>query len=174
MADTTKKLVLLMSESINNNTRRNGFEGDDINKIFEAYTKIKGSDILYDRGQEGDQNTPNVIYIEVSQSLFEYIKNKMIMENGVTSFESKININMEKGITVVCCPYLGFITYVEEFINKLKERQQVTVNILNELGDELIFVTNLKKSICDPIANLYNNIDKNTTEYCFQENEPKY
>lgn len=157
MSDMTKKLVLLVSDSIINGTKSN-LDGKDLNKIFEVYANIKNNGVLHSLGQEGIiDSAPQASYLEISQSMFDYIGNQVIIKHGTVVLESKISLDKPNGVTILCCSYSEFIEYTAEFGKKIKERQEKIIDVLNELGEELIFVTNLQKSICDPISDIIHN-----------------
>ena len=149
----TKKMILLVADSIINDIKDDSFEGKEFNNIFGAYTKIKNNRILHSLGQDGIiSGNPHATYIEVSQTFFEFIGNQIVIHNGVAKFESCVIT--ENGVTILCCPYTKFIGYVETFMNKLKDRQKVTISILNEVDEEIMLLNNINNGLCVPIKQM--------------------
>ena len=150
----TKKIILLVSDTIMHNSKGT-FDGRDLNKIFSTYAKIKSNGLLKSLGSSGiTSDNPQAAYVEVSQSLFEYIGNQIVITQGMVAFESKVHTDEERGVTTLCCPYRAFSEFVKGFETKLQECMDRNVSILNELGEELLLVANLQKGICEPIQDM--------------------
>ena len=69
-----------------------------------------------------------------------------------------------KNTEVVCCSYQEFIQFMELYDRRIVERQKSTIEVLNELTEEMVFVGKIFKGVVDPLREVLNENTTTTTE----------
>lgn len=133
MIDNFIKTILLTPDVIFDVTVGD-LESEEIFKVFQQYEKL--DKISTNNLLQGGR----ISFVEISNSLFDYIVSRLVIEEGDLKLASHMHIFKAKREIVLCLPYNKFKNSVVGYKSILTEKQQSLIQNLNKVSEELVHV----------------------------------
>lgn len=137
MIDNFIKTILLTPEVMYDITVGE-MESEDIKKVFQSYEKldnISSENLL--------KNNCRISFIEVPNSLFDFIVSKLTIEEGSIKLATHMHVNDKQRKIILCLSYEKFKKNCKEYKLKLEDRRNHLLRDLNKISEELITLSKL-------------------------------
>ena len=131
MVDNFVKYISIIPDVLYDDTIED-LNFDSIRKVFDSYEKLSNistSQML--------KSGSKISFIEVSNSLYEYILNHMIISEGHTSVVSKLCVNNEKRNIILCLSLKSYTNYIKMYKNELKDQLSNLIIQINTMMEEV-------------------------------------
>ena len=137
MIDNFIKVILLTPDVIFDVTV--GEIGTDgIYRVFKQYEKLDkiSADTLL-------KNNGRISFLEIPNSLFDYITSKLIIQEGQLKLSSHMHIFQDEQKIILCVPYKEFQRMVGDYKEVLLKKQALLIRDLNAISEEMVIISKL-------------------------------
>lgn len=137
MIDNFIKTILLTPE-VMYDTTVGEMGSEDIQKVFKSYEKldnISASNLLRNNGR--------ISFIEVPNSLFDFIVSKLTIEEGTIRLTTLMHVDEENRKIILCLSYERFQKNCKEYKLKLEDKRDHLLREINRISEELITLSKL-------------------------------
>ncbi len=143
MLDNYLKVALLTPDVMYDNTIKD-LESKEFMEIFKVYKGLENisTDNIFNNGGR-------MSFVEIPNSLFEYITSQIISKDGRIKLMSNMHIIEKDRKIVICIPFKEFLRYINLYLEVLKGTRDDLMRDINTISEELLRLSKIKDSIQD-------------------------